>query len=461
MLKIKTNSKEVKEGDTFVAIKGYTVDGHKYIDEAIKKGAKFIVAEHGSYSVPTLIVPDTTEYLKNHLKEEYSKDFAELKFIGITGTNGKTTTALLTSETLNELGESSAYIGTVGFYINGELVRELPNTTPDILTLYNLIYEAKEKGAKYIVMEVSSHALALGRIEGINFDSAAFTNLTEDHLDYHKTMEEYLKAKKKILTHLKPDATMIVNGDDEHAKDFETNKTIKIGNKNGDIAFLDYEPDTDGTKIWFKYFDRQFGVRTNMLCEFNVYNYLTSLGLVTSLGFDPKKVVSCAAKLNPPKGRNEVINVNGNRAIVDYAHTPDAVQKIIESNREVTTGRIITVVGCGGNRDPLKRPIMGNIATELSDIVIFTDDNPREEDDIAILKDIVEGVSKDNYIVEPDRRKAIIGGLNMLNPGDTLLILGKGHEDYQIIGKEKHHFSDREEVENYIKSNDKDKNKTI
>ena len=198
MLKIKTNSKLVEPGDTFVAIKGNTVDGHKYIEEAIKKGAKFIIAEHGEYRVPTLIVPDTTEYLKEHLKEEYAKDFNNLKFIGITGTNGKTTTALLTSETLNELGESSAYIGTVGFYINGKLVKELPNTTPDILSLYNLIYEAKEQGVKYIVMEVSSHALSLGRIEGINFDAAAFTNLTEDHLDYHKTMEEYLKAKQKF-----------------------------------------------------------------------------------------------------------------------------------------------------------------------------------------------------------------------------------------------------------------------
>ena len=456
MLNIKTNSKLVEPGDTFVAIMGNTVDGHKYIDEAIKRGARFIVAEYGDYSVPTLIVPDTTEYLKEKLSKEYAKDFDDLKFIGITGTNGKTTTALLTSETLNELGESSAYIGTVGFYINGELVRELPNTTPDILTLYNLIYEAKEKGVKYIVMEVSSHALSLGRIEGINFDAAAFTNLTEDHLDYHKTMEEYLKAKKKILTHLKPDAEMIVNNDDAHAKDFETDKTVKIG-KTGDIAFLDYEPDTTGTKIWFNYFDRLFGVRTNMLCEFNVYNYLTSLGLVTSMGFDPGKVVDCASKLKPPKGRNEVMDIGGARAIIDYAHTPDAVDKIITSNREVTDGRIITIVGCGGNRDPLKRPIMGDIASNLSDFVIFTDDNPREEDELDILKDILKGVSKDNYIVEPDRRKAIISGLNMVKRGDTLLILGKGHEDYQIIGKTKHHFSDREEVENYLKLKDEKK----
>lgn len=326
MLKIKTNSKLVEPGDTFVAIKGNTVDGHQYIEEAINKGARFIVAEHGEYKVPTLIVKDTTEYLRETLSKDYSKDFKDLKFIGITGTNGKTTTALLTSETLNELGESSAYIGTIGFYINGKLVRELPNTTPDILTLYNLIYEAKEQGVKYIVMEVSSHALSLGRIDGINFDVAAFTNLTEDHLDYHKTMEEYLKAKQKILTHLKPEAKMIVNNDDPHAKDFETENTVKIG-KTGDIAFMDYEPDATGTKIWFKYFDRQFGVRTNMLCEFNIYNYLTSLGLVTSMGFDPTKVISCASKLKPPKGRNEIIGVNGARAIIDYAHTPDAVEK--------------------------------------------------------------------------------------------------------------------------------------
>ena len=170
------------------------------------------------------------------------------------------------------------------------------------------------------------------------------------------------------------------------------------------------------------------------------------------MGFDPTKVISCASKLRPPKGRNEIIGVNGARAIIDYAHTPDAVEKIITSNRKVTTGKIITIVGCGGNRDPLKRPIMGNIASNLSDFVIFTDDNPREENEIDILKDILKGVTEENYIVEPDRRKAIISGLNMIKPGDTLLILGKGHEDYQIIGKQKQHFSDKEEVENYLKT---------
>ena len=198
-----------------------------------------------------------------------------------------------------------------------------------------------------------------------------------------------------------------------------------------------------------------------MLCEFNIYNYLTSLGLVTSLGFKPQKVVGCASKLRPPKGRNEIIGVNGARAIIDYAHTPDAVEKIITSNREVTNGKIITIVGCGGNRDPLKRPIMGNIASNLSDFVIFTDDNPREENELDILKDILKGVTEENYIVEPDRRKAIISGLNMIKPGDTLLILGKGHEDYQIIGKQKHHFSDKEEVENYLKTLNISDEKTI
>ena len=170
------------------------------------------------------------------------------------------------------------------------------------------------------------------------------------------------------------------------------------------------------------------------------------------MGKKKKKVVGCASKLRPPKGRNEIIGVNGARAIIDYAHTPDAVEKIITSNREVTNGKIITIVGCGGNRDPLKRPIMGNIASNLSDFVIFTDDNPREENELDILKDILKGVTEENYIVEPDRRKAIISGLNMIKPGDTLLILGKGHEDYQIIGKQKHHFSDKEEVENYLKT---------
>ena len=314
---------------------------------------------------------------------------------------------------------------------------------------YYRIMNTKDAEINNLWQETKEKNLA-EKVDGVDCGEIKWTEKKNDTL----------KAKQKILTHLKPEAKMIVNNDDPHAKDFETENTVKIG-KTGDIAFMDYEPDATGTKIWFKYFDRQFGVRTNMLCEFNIYNYLTSLGLVTSMGFDPTKVISCASKLKPPKGRNEIIGVNGARAIIDYAHTPDAVEKIITSNREVTNGKIITIVGCGGNRDPLKRPIMGNIASNLSDFVIFTDDNPREENELDILKDILKGVTEENYIVEPDRRKAIISGLNMIKPGDTLLILGKGHEDYQIIGKQKHHFSDKEEVENYLKTLNISDEKTI
>ena len=453
MLKIKTNSKLVEPGDTFVAIKGNTVDGHQYIEEAINKGARFIVAEHGEYKVPTLIVKDTTEYLRETLSKDYSKDFKDLKFIGITGTNGKTTTALLTSETLNELGESSAYIGTIGFYINGKLVRELPNTTPDILTLYNLIYEAKEQGVKYIVMEVSSQALSYDRLTNINYSIIGFTNLTEDHLDYHKTMENYLNAKLLILDHLKDDAKIIVNSDDPVHDRFkkEGHKFITFG-FNGDYKINNFDTGAAETKLNFSFDNKDYDVVIPLTSKFNVYNYLTMLSIVHEYGIDINKIIKETPNLKAPKGRCETYKVNHGYAIVDYAHTPDAVEKVITAYNELKKGKVITIVGCGGDRDPKKRPIMGSIATELSDYVIFSNDNPRTENPEDIMKDILEGVKKDNYEVILDRREAIKHGVDIMKPNDILLILGKGHENYQIIGKTKIHLDDAEEVLNY-KSN--------
>ena len=345
MLKIKTNSKLVEPGDTFVAIKGNTVDGHQYIEEAINKGARFIVAEHGEYKVPTLIVKDTTEYLRETLSKDYSKDFKDLKFIGITGTNGKTTTALLTSETLNELGESSAYIGTIGFYINGELVRELPNTTPDILTLYNLIYEAKEQGVKYIVMEVSSQALSYDRLTNINYSIIGFTNLTEDHLDYHKTMENYLNAKLKIIDYMQKDSKLIVNSDDEASKAFvnKFGSGIKLGynNKKYDYNIEKANITPAETHITFTYENKEYNVTTNLTSKFNVYNYMTALAILHECGYSLQEIISKTKDLHAPKGRCETHKVNGGYAVIDYAHTPDAVEKVITAYNELKKGKLV------------------------------------------------------------------------------------------------------------------------
>ena len=449
MLNIKIDSRLVSSGDTFVAIKGHTVDGHNYIEQAIKNGASKIVAEYGEYSVDTLIVSDTEKWLNDYLVEKYSNNFKDIKFIGITGTNGKTTTAYLTSGMLTKLNISNAYIGTIGYYVNSELVYELENTTPDILSLYNIILDAKEKDVKVIVMEVSSHSLSYGRINGIKFDVAGFTNLTEDHLDYHVTMDNYLEAKKLILNYLKEDGIMISNIDDEYGKCFQYKNFKTLGFKECDYQILNYEFTNLTTKINFKY-DKEYFVETNLLNKFNIYNYITALAFLNNIGISIDSVIDITKDIYAPLGRNEIIKVGNAKAIVDYAHTPDAVEKIITSTLENKLGKIITIIGCGGDRDNKKRPIMGNIATSLSDFVILTNDNPRTEDPENIMKDIVSGIDKDNYEIIYDRCEAIKKGLEMLNDNDTLLILGKGHEDYQIIGHEKIHLSDKEEVLKFI-----------
>ena len=452
MLNIKTDSRLIQTGDIFVAIKGHTVDGHNYIDEAIKNGATKVVAMYGEYSVETLIVEDTEKYLNEYLVKNISKEFEDIKFIGITGTNGKTTTAYLTSQILTELNIDNAYIGTIGFYINSKLIKELPNTTPDILALYNLILDSKNKGVKVIVMEVSSHSLSLGRINGIKFDVAVFTNLTEDHLDYHETMEKYLDAKKLILNYIKDNGVIVSNIDDKYGKSFIYKNFKTLGFNESNYNIKEYEYTNLTTKIKFVFNNREYNVETNLLNKFNIYNYLTALAFVNNLGVSIEDIINVTNKIKAPNGRNEIISVNGGKAIIDYAHTPDAVEKIIESTLEKRCGKVITIVGCGGDRDPKKRPIMGEIATRLSDYVIFTNDNPRTEDEVKIMNDILSGVNKDNYKVIYDRKEAIKSGLDMISENDTLLILGKGHEDYQIIGHEKIHLSDKEEVLNYINS---------
>jgi len=445
MINIKTDSRKVKQGDTFVAIIGNTVDGHDYIDMAIKNGATKIIAMHGSYEVETEIVQDTSKYLQDYLVNNYSNKFSNLKIIGVTGTNGKTTTCYLTYQLLNLLGKKACYIGTIGFYMD-KIKRELPNTTPDILELYNLLFEAIDNNIEYVVMEVSSHALSLGRILGLHFDIGAFTNLTQDHLDYHKTMEEYKKAKLKILDYIKDDGKMIVNIDDNYGKYFVNDKALTLGQEKSDYQITKFNLTNKNTNIEFTYQNKLYNITTNLIGKFNVYNYMTSLAIVNNLNINIDDIIAKTLDLYAPVGRCQIINKDTSIIVIDYAHTPDAVLKIIDSFKEVTKGRIITIIGCGGDRDPKKRPIMGNIATDNSDYVIFTNDNPRCEDEKKIMFDIVSGVTTDNYEIEHNRKIAIKKGIDLLRDNDTLLILGKGHEDYQIIGREKIHLSDIEEV---------------
>ena len=456
MFKYETNSRLIKPGQTFVAIKGYTVDGHDYIEDAIKNGATAIIAQKEvKCSVPVTVVENSAEYYQKLLVKEYKDEFKDLKLIGITGTNGKTTSAYLTYQMLLDLDKKAAYIGTIGFMC-GDYFKELPNTSPEILTTYKLLEKAKEMECEYVVMEVSNFALDQKRIEGLEFVAGAFTNLTEDHLDYHKTMENYLKAKLLLTDYIKKDGVLLVNKDDEASKKFierfKNTKTFGYGNADYDILSDDIYP--DHTDIIFKIDEKEYKVTTNLTSKFNVYNYFTMFSILHELGFKINELIEKTKYLKAPKGRCETYKVKDGFAVVDYAHTPDAVLKTVTAYKELAKARVITLVGCGGDRDPMKRPIMGEIASNYSDYVIFTNDNPRTEDPENIMKDILKGVKKNNYEVCLDRREAIKKALDMIKKDDIVLLLGKGHEDYQILGHTKVHLDDSEEILKYIEKSE-------
>ena len=448
---LKTDSRAVKPGDTFIAIPNVARDGHDYIEQAIANGATKIIAEHGSYKVETIIVESTREYLKTYLYENYYPLIKDIKLIGLTGTNGKTTTCLMTYQILKMLKKNVAYMGTIGFYY-GDVKKPMVNTTPDVDVLYNMLLEAKENGVEYFVMEVSSHALDKDRIHGLEFDEVAFTNLTQDHLDYHKTLENYANAKRILFTKTRNDKNAIINGDDEHYQHFvlESNNNIIIGQHDSDVKILEMSFSHLGTIFKFEYLNHEYQARLNMVGRYNIYNYLIALLLVNKLGVKIEDILALNDKLKAPAGRMELLKYGTNSIFVDYAHTPDAVINVLKSAEEFKNGRIITIIGCGGDRDATKRPIMGKAALEHSDYVIFTSDNPRSEDPQMILDDITNGLSGSNFEIEVDRQKAIIKGMQQLKHNDILMILGKGHEDYQITKTGKHHFSDQEEVMKYI-----------
>lgn len=452
MIDLKTDSRKVKQGDTFIAIRNVIRDGHDYIEQAISNGATKIICEEGSFSVETEIVENTRTYLEEYLYKNYYPKIKDMKLIGVTGTNGKTTICFLVYQMLKKLGRNPAYIGTIGFYYQ-DVKKELNNTTPDTDLLYEMMLEAKETGCDTVVMEVSSHSLDKNRIYGLEFDCVAFTNLTQDHLDYHKTMENYCNAKKKLFHLTRNEKVAVINGDTEYAKEFinPKNNNIIISTTNGDCIIKEMVFSHMDTKIKFSYEGQKYETSIKMVGRYNVYNFLTATMLVQKLGFSIEEILNLTSELSAPNGRMEKIDYKTNSIFIDYAHTPDAVINVLKSAEEYKKGRVITIIGCGGDRDRTKRPIMGRAAEEHSDYVIFTNDNPRTEEEHQIMQDILDGLSKENHEVIYNREEAIKKGIELLEENDILMILGKGHEDYQIIGTEKHHFSDKEVVLENIK----------
>lgn len=450
MIKIKTDSRKVVDGDTFVALTGISSDGHDYIETAIENGATKIIAQHGEYKVPTVIVPDTRVYLNDLLKQEYGYVINDMKIIGITGTNGKTTSCFLTYQILNKLGIKCAYIGTIGFYLKDK-VRNLPNTSVDIADLYGLLVEAYENDYKYVCLEVSSQGLSMDRFKTISFDIAAFTNLTQDHLDYHKTMNNYCLAKQQLFKQLKKDGKAIINADDKY-KDYyllKDNNNITFG-LNGDYKIDDLKFTNKYSMLDYSYQNKNYQIKTNLIGEYNIYNLLTAIVICHELGLDLNKINSVLDNLNMPSGRMERIDYNNNLIIVDYAHTPDAISNIIKTIKPICKGNLYVTFGCTGSRDKTKRPIMTNIVLENVTKAIITIDDPHDEDPSDIVKDMLNGITFNNYEVCLDRKKAIHKGINLLKDNDILLILGKGHEEFIIFKDKKIPFNDKKEVLAYI-----------
>ncbi len=452
-MKIKSDSRKIKEGDTFIALKTINNDGHKYVLDAIENGAKVVIVEKEDiYDVDTVIVPNTRDFLEDYLKKEYKYLINNLTIIGVTGTNGKTTTCYLLYQALNKLGLKCSYIGTIGFYIAGKKITDLPNTTPDILEIYEMFLESYENGCKYVVMEVSSQAISMNRVQGIKFDYAVFTNLTEEHLDYHQTMENYAMAKQELFSNLKLSGKAIVNADSQYFEHFllPQNNNITYGFSSSNYKIMDYKFEENSNSFIIVNGDEtKYNIK--ILGKYNIYNMLVVIIILKELEINNNKIKIIVSELEAPKGRMDIVNYGNNKIIIDYAHTPDAVSNIINAVKEMNSNNIYTVIGCGGNRDKEKRPIMGKIATSLSTNVIFTSDNPRNEEPDSIIKDIVKNLEKDNYEIELDRTEAIKKGVQKLDKNDILLILGKGHETYQIIGNDKMHFDDKEKVLNIIR----------
>ena len=433
---LKSNSKEVINGDTFIALKGNKYDGHDYVLEAIKNGASRVIVEHGNYSVETVKVKSTIDYLNTYLRSI----MPNIKVIGITGTNGKTTTSFLLYEALNMLNIKCAYIGTIGFYLDKK-IKNLNNTTPGNIELFELINKAYDMGYQYVIMEVSSHSLKQKRCSFIDFSYAIFTNLSEDHLDYHKNMLDYVESKQILFKEL-CHGINIVNNDDLYSDYFKINNYVTYGFNKSDYQINYLKDNIIINNVKYK---------TKLIGKHNVYNLSCVIIILLLLNVLPKNIKKITKNLVAPAGRLELIKSKTNLIFIDYAHTPDAVLKVLDTVKNIKHKRIITIIGCGGNRDPYKRSIMGTIATNNSSYVIFTNDNPRLEDPNKIINDITSKLDNNNYEIILNRAKAIKRGIQLLLKNDILLVLGKGHEDYQIIGNKKYPFSDYKYVKKYLR----------
>jgi len=446
------DSRQIINGNIFIALDGSVVDGHNYIEKAILLGAKCILVSKDIKILDKDITYILVENLRLNLgiiaSNFYNWPQKDLKVIGVTGTNGKTTITYI----LDEILKNNMRIGTVEYKIGDEII-PAPNTTPESLDLIKMCKKAVEKNIEYLVMEVSSHALEMGRVEMLDFDAGIFTNLTSEHMDYHKTIKNYYLAKRKLFTKLKDSRLGVYNIENKYGKRlYDEFDGIGYGEEIGDLRGKIISINNTSQEIEITYQEKKYRIKSALLGRFNLMNTLGAIGGGIQLGLDIKIILERLKELKGVPGRFETVDRGQNFiAIVDYAHTEDALKNILTALNEIKKGKIITVFGCGGDRDTIKRPKMAEIAELLSDFVVLTSDNPRTEDPNLILNDVEKGFKKfKDYIKVIDRENAIAEAVFMADKDDIILIAGKGHEDYQIIGREKIHFDDREIVGKYI-----------
>jgi UDP-N-acetylmuramoyl-L-alanyl-D-glutamate--2,6-diaminopimelate ligase len=446
---VQFDSRKVKPGDLFVAIPGFKVDGHLFLKAAAGKGAVAALVNQTMplLDLPQLVCADTRAALSMAAYGFHAEKIEKLKLVGVTGTNGKTTTTYLIQSLLNHAGLASGLIGTIA-YDTGKKRIEAWNTTPEAADLGAILTESHDSGLKAVVMEVSSHALDLKRVAGLQYDVAVFTNLTRDHLDYHQTEEAYFQAKRSLFAQLKGDGRAVINCDDPFGRrliDEIGGEPLTFGfSESAAVRLLDWSSSQSGTRLTVSLSGQGVVIQTRLISRFNMENILAALGAGMALNIAPEMLVAGIESVKRIPGRLEVFDCGRERrAVIDYAHTPDALEKALGALREITSGRLICVFGCGGDRDKGKRPQMGRIAEENADLIIVTDDNPRTEDSQAIINDIVAGMSQpEKRKIISNRRTAIFQAVRLAQPNDLILLAGKGHEQYQEIKGVKFPFNE-------------------
>ena len=454
------NTKNIVPGDLFVCLKGEHVDGHDFIAEALKARAKAVLVRHKKYipkGVAGVCVKDTRETLAEISAKFYDYPSKKLNLVGVTGTNGKTTATMLIYTILTSAGVPSGLIGTMCWRVL-DTEHKSVHTTPQAVELQDMLSQMVQSGVDTAVMEVSSHALSLNRVTGCAYDIVAYTNLTQDHLDFHKNMDNYLLAKLTLFkdkTLHKPDVIALVNADDPFADDFVNSfsgKKYTYGiENNADFRATNIELSANGTRFTLVYAEKETEIEIKLPGMFNVYNSLLAIAVASLRGIDVKKIAGIIRKVPPVDGRFEAVSVKNSKCtpgvIVDYAHTPDGLEKILQSAESIAPGRVSLVFGCGGDRDRTKRPKMAAIAENYAREIIVTSDNPRSEDPEAIIDEVCAGFSADGMRkVEKivDRKEAIFAAIERAKEGDLVVLAGKGHEDYQIFADRTVRFDDRE-----------------